>query len=844
MKRLPFALLSALIVILASSIPAYAVSTFIVQQGGTGSTSPSGILTGDNGATNHVNTLNIGANLTYTPGTNTLSASGGSGSPGGSSGQLQYNGSGSFAGVATTTVTVGNGLASSVGTTFSVVGGADTTLTSTLGTTIAPNELVGQGSFTTNQLLGVNTGTGTFFTNATTSATCSGTVSCTSFTVLGAAPITITGSGGGGSFPFSADTNYGQVVYSTSTPTLWFKSGVFASSTSQFVNASTTLLTVSRQGVFQPPVSGSTANFVGVDGAPLRITFDTHGAGTSGTALMFRNSGGTAAAPTATISGAVLGSFNGRGYGTTGYAAGSTGLVTLKAAGLFTDTSMPTVITFDTTPTNSVTAVERVRVDSTGNLGVGTTTPFGKLSVHANNGETNTSLFNIGSSTATATSTLFNVMNTGNVGIGTSTPFAPLSVVGNIMQYGASSKFGTANPLFTCAAQSCLELWGDDNTTAGVQASIGNRNAGTSAYSGLNLYTSDANSNLTNFAGIYKNGPFYSDITFGSGVNIANQFLVQNTLGPVSFVTSTTSASNAYFNWLTNATGSSDEKMRLTSPGFLGLASTTPWAQLSVNPLVTNGAAPAFAIGSSTGTSFVVTNTGRVGIGTSTPSAKLAIEATAGNSTTSPLVAIGSSTANNVSIFNTVATRVGIGATSTPSYTLSVEGTVGLHGLTTSASTQGSAICGKEVTGGELIAESIACLASAKRYKTDIQDLHVGLDELMQLRPVSFLWGKEYNQGFENDPNKNSIQYSLIADEVQAVDPRLAAVTTATTTYGGAEYAPGTVQGLADVNHWVALFVKSIQEVVARISGLEEKVQKQQQEIDSLTARLDALEKN
>lgn len=48
--------------------------------------------------------------------------------------------------------------------------------------------------------------------------------------------------GGSGSFPFSADSNYGQVVYSTSTPTLWFKSGVFASSTSRFVYASTTAL--------------------------------------------------------------------------------------------------------------------------------------------------------------------------------------------------------------------------------------------------------------------------------------------------------------------------------------------------------------------------------------------------------------------------------------------------------------------------------------------------------------------------------------------------------------------------------------------------------------------------
>ena len=53
------------------------------------------------------------------------------------------------------------------------------------------------------------------------------------------------GGSGSGSFLFSADTNYGQQVYSTSTPTLWLKSGLMASSTSHFVNASSTQLTTS-----------------------------------------------------------------------------------------------------------------------------------------------------------------------------------------------------------------------------------------------------------------------------------------------------------------------------------------------------------------------------------------------------------------------------------------------------------------------------------------------------------------------------------------------------------------------------------------------------------------------
>ena len=69
---------------------------------------------------------------------------------------------------------------------------------------------------------------------------------------------------------------------------------------------------------------------------------------------------------------------------------------------------------------------------STGKIGIGTTTPYAKLSVHANSNETNTTLFAIASSTASATTTLFTVRNTGNVGIGTAAPAKSLQVIGDI----------------------------------------------------------------------------------------------------------------------------------------------------------------------------------------------------------------------------------------------------------------------------------------------------------------------------------------------------------------------------------------------------------------------------
>ncbi len=115
--------------------------------------------------------------------TSTLGLNGGSGTPGGSSGQLQYNGSGSFAGVSTTT------------------------------------------------------------------ASCTGSASCSTFTVLGSSPITISASGGGAAFPFTA-TGYGV---STST-TVGFLNGLLSTASSTFTSS-----------VFLPSITNSflTTNAVG-----------------------------------------------------------------------------------------------------------------------------------------------------------------------------------------------------------------------------------------------------------------------------------------------------------------------------------------------------------------------------------------------------------------------------------------------------------------------------------------------------------------------------------------------------------------------------------------------------
>jgi len=95
------------------------------------------------------------------------------------------------------------------------------------------------------------------------------------------------------------------------------------------------------------------------------------------------------------------------------------------------------------------TTTELLTISSeTGNMGISTTSPYAKFSIHANPTDTsiNTTLFSIASSTASATTTHFVVENTGRVGIGTTSPYAKLSVVGETVSeyYTATSASATS----------------------------------------------------------------------------------------------------------------------------------------------------------------------------------------------------------------------------------------------------------------------------------------------------------------------------------------------------------------------------------------------------------------
>ena len=118
---------------------------------------------------------------------------------------------------------------------------------------------------------------------------------------------------------------------------------------------------------------------------------DTSGAGNAFTATSYSSSGGsgagwtgrhargTMAAPTAVLAGDRLAGYWGAGYNGSGW-PNATAIV-MNAAENYTGSANGGYLTFETTPIGSTTRVERMRVDSTGFVGIGFTCPFFRSSI-------------------------------------------------------------------------------------------------------------------------------------------------------------------------------------------------------------------------------------------------------------------------------------------------------------------------------------------------------------------------------------------------------------------------------------------------------------------------------
>ncbi len=571
----------------------------------------------------------------------------------------------------------------------------------------------------------------------------------------------------------------------------------------------------------------------------------------------------------------------------------------------------------------TLSATSSLSIGLNGNIGIGTTSPYAKLSV---TGEVVSEFFTATSTSATSTfagglragsgSNGLTVLQNGNVGIGTLSPVALLDVGG----IGASPA-GFPNLLagFKANVDSTAtieiqnsSLGGNASTLLIIEGSGGSNQLSLGQYGGGNVGTSYGLSHFA-LATIGANNNLAIGSLSGSTLFVTNNTERMRILnsGNIGIGTSTPyskltvwgagTSTNALFSLVNNA---SSTAFHVLENGFVGFGTSSPVAQVHVYSNTTSGASPAVIIGGNPGgdTDFwmarvndndsvdddsfqigdgptpgsnpfmTIDTTGKVGIGTTSPYAALAVvgeivgrNLTATSTTATSTFAGGLSVNNgainhdfvtgvtsidnlslgalsfdtnagvvswmdmpvtSASAINTVHSysaqidgnqlltvyaesngagaiqngRVGFGTT-TPWKTFSASGTAAFFGLTVAGSSQ-SALC--ITAGGELQVNNAAqtCTVSSARFKHNIKNLESGLDEVMKLRPVSYIY---------NDTTEERVGF--IAEEVVEVDQRFIFTENDGTTPRGVRYEEIT-----------SLLVKAIQEQQTQIDDLKAQI--------------------
>lgn len=315
---------------------------------------------------------------------------------------------------------------------------------------------------------------------------------------------------------------------------------------------------------------------------------------------------------------------------------------------------------------------ERVRILGTGNVGVASTSPFAKFSIQGESNNSQNTLFAIGSSTANATTTLFSVNNIGSTTLSkipssvlytnsantiVGTPFTTngfvLALLNGVPTWTATSSIN--NGVTSIATNNGLT--GGTITTTGT-IGLATINAGVlGAVTNGAVPTSQATSTLY---GVGTNGFVLTEVngvpTWTATSSIQNitltttgssgaSTLIGNTLNipqysgggigdpfthPFAGQSATTSLMQFFGQASTSQFTATSSVYLATLGGKVGIASTSPLAQLSIQSLYTASSTPLAQvniIGSSSPAFYVGSpnQNGYVGIGTNNPTNPLVV---------------------------------------------------------------------------------------------------------------------------------------------------------------------------------------------------------------------------
>ena len=264
---------------------------------------------------------------------------------------------------------------------------------------------------------------------------------------------------------------------------------------------------------------------------------------------------------------------------------------------------------------------------STGSVGIGTTSPYWALTVSAStspqlaltDGSLTSNIWTLRSAGgnlyvatsspstfATSSVSALTINSSGQVGLGTSTPSGSSQLaVSGTSYFAGNVSIGTPNPFSTAL----LTVAGSGSTDTIVASTTDVTTGSLAVFEALSdasklLIASHGSARVATRDGITLGG--WNEILSGNNLGTNNGLLI-DTQQAAPIVLGTNAG----------------ERLRITSSGTIGVASTTPWAQFSVDTSNLAANVPEFDIGSSTRSDFTVTQAGNVGIGSTTPSAAL-----------------------------------------------------------------------------------------------------------------------------------------------------------------------------------------------------------------------------
>jgi hypothetical protein len=446
-------------------------------------------------------------------------------------------------------------------------------------------------------------------------------------------------------------------------------------------------------------------------------------------------------------------------------------------------------------------------------MGIGTTTPGTTLSL----GDTGANTINISNTSTSTFGTGINLtsgcfaVNGVCVGGGSSGPSASSTLLADSNNWtGANNNFANSVKIGTGNALTNSPFHVGGSTNGYFQANIQNLSNGGSASSDW-VATNDIGNDTTYYVNMGINSSGYNDPAYSiTDANDAYLYAQSESLA----IGTATSSPLGVLKFHTGGTLASNERMRITAGGLIGVGTTTPWALFSLAATSTNaGNIPLFAVSTSTQTStstaFVITSLGKVGIGTTTPYNQLSVSGgvsagyfnadnTNATSTFAGGVSIGSGAGDSVFQFTNdinawsmgylssdktfriassteLTTNVGIAlikgtdikvaiGKATASDVLDVNGDVRLGTGTTG--------CLKDADGTTLT----GTCSSDENLKTNIQELPRALDKIALLTPSTFNWRSEQ---FPEMNLGTSTQIGVIAQNVESVFPELVSVDSA-----------------------------------------------------------------